>query len=111
MCRENLLKEKVVEKDFWFGFVQTFNFSHLDGDSLELPKKVIQKVVDAHYRACLHAGIKISGIGEGYDDMKEFYIGPANGIRAGDDLLMAQFLLTRIADRNGIQDNINRLIA
>lgn len=56
-------------------------------------------VVEAHYKACMYAGIKIAG--ENAEVMPaqwEFQIGPCEGVRVGDDLWMARFLLHRVAE-------------
>eukprot|EP00183_Erythrolobus_madagascarensis_P002366 CAMPEP_0185849098 /NCGR_PEP_ID=MMETSP1354-20130828/3730_1 /TAXON_ID=708628 /ORGANISM="Erythrolobus madagascarensis, Strain CCMP3276" /LENGTH=357 /DNA_ID=CAMNT_0028549579 /DNA_START=146 /DNA_END=1219 /DNA_ORIENTATION=+ len=59
-------------------------------------------VVDAHYRACLYAGIKISGINaEVAPGQWEFQVGPAIGMEGGDQVWMARFLLERIAEMSG----------
>lgn len=56
-------------------------------------------VVEAHYRACLYAGVKIAGENaEVMPSQWEFQIGPCEGIRGGDDLWMARFLLERVAE-------------
>ncbi|URE24090.1 hypothetical protein MUK42_15831 [Musa troglodytarum] len=51
-------------------------------------------VVDAHYKACLYAGIDISGInGEVMPGQWEFQVGPCVGISAGDQLWVARYVL------------------
>ncbi|EOY21435.1 Glutamine synthase clone R1, 1,ATGLN1,1 isoform 2 [Theobroma cacao] len=53
-------------------------------------------IVDSHYKACLYAGINISGInGEVMPGQWEFQVGPAVGISAGDELWVARYLLER----------------
>jgi len=60
-------------------------------------------VVEAHYRACLYAGIKIAGTNaEVMPAQWEFQVGPCEGITMGDDLWMARFLLHRVAEDFGI---------
>ena len=42
---------------------------------------VVQPLVEAHYRACLYAGVKMAGInGEVMPGQWEFQIGPCEGI-------------------------------
>ena len=56
-------------------------------------------VVEAHYRACLYAGISICG--ENAEVMPaqwEYQVGPSAGITIGDDLWMSRFLLHRVAE-------------
>jgi glutamine synthetase len=60
-------------------------------------------VVEAHYRACLFAGLKISGINaEVMPGQWEFQIGPAEGITAGDHLWLARYLLHRVCEDFGV---------
>jgi len=50
--------------------------------------------VDAHYKACLYAGIDISGInGEVMPGQWEFQVGPTVGISAGDQVWVARYIL------------------
>mmetsp|Transcript_19154 Transcript_19154/g.31344 ORF Transcript_19154/g.31344 Transcript_19154/m.31344 type:complete len:490 (-) Transcript_19154:239-1708(-) len=70
--------------------------------SVGTDKAFCRDIVEAHYRACLYAGVMISGInGEVLPGQWEFQVGPAEGVRAGDDLVMARFLLHRIAEEYG----------
>nr|MBO0672096.1 glutamine synthetase [Acinetobacter baumannii] len=58
-----------------------------------------REVVEAHYRACLYAGINIAGTNaEVMPAQWEFQVGPCEGITIGDDLWMARFLLHRVAE-------------
>jgi len=60
-------------------------------------------VVEAHYRACLYAGIKISGTNaEVMPAQWEFQVGPCTSMEAGDHLWMARFLLDRVCEDFGI---------
>lgn len=60
-------------------------------------------IVDAHYKACLYAGINISGInGEVMPAQWEFQVGPATGISAGDELWVARYILERITEIAGV---------
>lgn len=59
-----------------------------------------RKITSEHLDACIHAGIRISGINAEVSPAQwEFQIGPVEGIRAGDELLVARFLLERIAEK------------
>lgn len=77
-----------------------------DVEELEKRKPVesfkAQKIIDAHYRACLYAGIKISGTGKGIFEQFMFVIGASDGIRVCDDLMVARYLLERIASDFGV---------
>ncbi|GFY69623.1 glutamine synthetase 2 cytoplasmic [Trichonephila inaurata madagascariensis] len=60
-------------------------------------------IVEAHYRACLYAGIPISGTNaEVMPAQWEFQVGPSEGVRIGDDLWMARFILQRVAEDFGV---------
>ena len=56
-------------------------------------------IADAHYRACLFAGIKISGTNaEVMPGQWEYQVGPVEGIAMGDQLWISRYLLQRIAE-------------
>ena len=58
---------------------------------------------DSHYRACLYAGINVSGINsEVMPGQWEFQVGPCEGITMGDQLWVARYLLHRCAEEFGI---------
>ncbi|GBG72739.1 hypothetical protein CBR_g12306 [Chara braunii] len=62
-----------------------------------------RRIVDAHYKACVYAGITISGTnGEVMPGQWEFQVGPAVGIAAGDELWVARYLLERITEMEGV---------
>ena len=56
-------------------------------------------ICDAHYRACLYAGIQVSGTnGEVMPGQWEYQVGPCHGIAIGDQLYMSRYILDRIAE-------------
>ncbi|PWA97270.1 glutamine synthetase [Artemisia annua] len=60
-------------------------------------------IVDAHYKACLYAGVNISGInGEVMPGQWEFQVGPSVGIASGDELWAARYILERITEIAGV---------
>ncbi|KAL0773241.1 hypothetical protein Bca101_038392 [Brassica carinata] len=60
-------------------------------------------ISDAHYKACLYAGINISGTnGEVMPGQWEFQVGPSVGIEAGDHVWCARYLLERITEQAGV---------
>ncbi|KAK3587175.1 hypothetical protein CHS0354_016871 [Potamilus streckersoni] len=67
-------------------------------------KKIVGRdVVEAHYRACLYAGIKIAGCNaEVMPAHWAFQVGPCEGIEIGDQLWVARYILERVAENVGI---------
>ena len=64
-------------------------------------------IADAHYAACLHAGINISGTNaEVAPGQWEYQVGPCLGVEVGDHLYMARYLLNRVAEDYGIDISI-----
>ncbi|RHY05993.1 hypothetical protein DYB37_004150 [Aphanomyces astaci] len=60
-------------------------------------------IVDAHYRACLYAGIKISGINaEVMPGQWEYQVGPCVGIASGDQMWMSRYILLRVCEDFGV---------
>lgn len=56
-------------------------------------------IVEAHYRACLYAGINISGINaEVMPGQWEYQVGPCIGIDSGDHLWMSRYILLRVCE-------------
>mmetsp|Transcript_15110 Transcript_15110/g.10974 ORF Transcript_15110/g.10974 Transcript_15110/m.10974 type:complete len:102 (-) Transcript_15110:475-780(-) len=56
-------------------------------------------VMDAHYRACLFADLRISGTNaEVMPGQWEFQIGPCLGLESGDHVWIARYLLSRVAE-------------
>lgn len=70
---------------------------------------VVQRdVVLAHYKACLYAGVKISGTNaEVMPAQWEFQVGPCEGIEMGDHLWLARFLLHRVAEDFGAKVSVH----
>ncbi|XP_063690226.1 glutamine synthetase-like [Bolinopsis microptera] len=58
-----------------------------------------RKIVEAHYRACMYAGIKIAGTNaEVMPSQWEYQVGPCEGIEMGDHLWASRWILQRIAE-------------
>ena len=58
-------------------------------------------VADEHYKLCVEAGVKISGINaEVMPGQWEFQIGPCRGIEMGDHLTMARYIMLRGTEKH-----------
>ncbi|XP_027196003.2 glutamine synthetase-like [Dermatophagoides pteronyssinus] len=110
--------DQVAELEPWFGIEQ--EYSLLEGSNrspLGWPQggfpapqgpyycgvgagKVYGRdIVEAHYRACMYAGMKIAGENaEVMPSQWEYQIGPCEGIQIGDDMWMSRFFLHRVAE-------------
>ena len=63
-------------------------------------------ILEEHYQACLRANLTISGFNvEVMPGQYEFQIGPVEGIEAADQLIVARYLLTRVAEKHGLTVN------
>jgi glutamine synthetase len=107
------------KEEIWFGLEQEFTLFNLDettplgwpvGGMPRRPQgpyycsvgphnQFGRGVTDAHYRACLYAGIAISGVnGEVMPGQQEYQVGPCVGIDAGDQLVMSRYILERVCE-------------
>jgi glutamine synthetase len=56
-------------------------------------------IIEAHYKACLFAGINISGVNaEVMPAQWEYQVGPCVGIEMGDQLWMSRYILLRVCE-------------
>jgi len=62
-----------------------------------------REIADCHYRACLYAGIYVSGINaEVMAGQWEYQVGPVIGIAAGDQLWVSRYIMHRVAEKFGV---------
>eukprot|EP00522_Entomoneis_paludosa_P002267 CAMPEP_0172471436 /NCGR_PEP_ID=MMETSP1065-20121228/67813_1 /TAXON_ID=265537 /ORGANISM="Amphiprora paludosa, Strain CCMP125" /LENGTH=415 /DNA_ID=CAMNT_0013229531 /DNA_START=412 /DNA_END=1659 /DNA_ORIENTATION=- len=107
------------DEETWFGLEQEFTLFNLDqktplgwpeGGMPSRPQGPYycsvgpensfgRAVVDSMYKACLYAGIAISGTnGEVMPGQQEYQVGPCVGIDAGDQCTMARYILQRVCE-------------
>ena len=109
----NKIFDTLCDEFPWFGLEQEYFFSnhtsshpflfqnpegyHYCGITHDANHRII---VEQHLQMCIEAGIKISGINaEVAKGQWEFQIGPCEGIQAGDDLIVARYILERLAEK------------
>jgi glutamine synthetase len=106
-------------EEVWFGLEQEFTLFNLDertplgwpeGGMPSRPQGPYycsvgpensfgRAITDAMYKACLYAGIEISGTnGEVMPGQQEYQVGPCVGIDAGDQLMMSRYILQRVCE-------------
>jgi len=62
-----------------------------------------RSIMEAHYEACLYAGIMIGGTNfEVMPGQLEYQIGPCVGIDSGDHMWISRYLMIRVCEEQGI---------
>jgi len=60
-------------------------------------------LAEEHMAACLAAGLTVSGINAEVGPAQwEYQIGPVEGVRAADQLIVSRYLLIRLAEKHGV---------
>jgi glutamine synthetase len=115
--KANILFSNICEEEAWFGLEQEYfmlsNHNRLcvqDGYSYcgIAQSNIERNIAEKHLQMCIESNIKISGLNaEVSKGQWEFQIGPCEGIEAGDHLIVARYLLERIAEKFDVRIDYN----
>ena len=105
---KKIFDEKPDEEP-WFGLEQEYFIIGLKDSPNSLKEgyhycgnstKYEKIIVEEHLNACIRAGLTISGINaEVVEKQWEYQIGPCCGIKSGDQMIIARYLLNKIAEK------------
>lgn len=61
-------------------------------------------IAEVHYKACLYAGVNISGVNaEVMPAQWEYQVGPCVGIDGGDHMWMSRYIMERVCEQFGVE--------
>lgn len=64
---------------------------------------IMRSLAEKHYLFCITSGINISGMNaEIGPNQWRFKIGPCSGISAGDEIILARYILTKLSEQFGV---------
>lgn len=110
--KANILFNNITNLEPWYGLEQEYFFSHYKSSGSRLVENSEgyhycgttqianeRKIVEKHLQMCMESGVKISGINaEVAKGQWEFQIGPCEGIQSGDHVIVARYILERLAE-------------
>jgi glutamine synthetase len=110
------LFDQDIDNKPWFGLEQEYfmeipyctTVSHQDGfHYCGVSDNNVERIIaEQHMELCIKSGINISGINsEVSKNQWEFQVGPNEGIKSGDDVIVARYLLERIAEKYNTKIN------
>jgi glutamine synthetase len=109
-------------EDIWFGLEQEYVLFNKDGKTplgwcvneepdeqgpyycgVGTGKVKGREIVEEHYKKCLDAGLRISGVNaEVMLGQWEYQVGPCEGITSGDELWMSRYIMERVCEKHKV---------